>query len=247
MRRPILHAVRLNRLPALLAVALLAGCVSFPGSYPGSNRYPDDSYSRYPDTSAQASMQAEVFDVDHANRRFMVTPQQGYGSGTYPSYRRNEPVEFYYDSTASLYYRGQRMEVDGLEPGDGVRISYDDDGRTLWARTIEVTRNVRDGGYSSPSPSPSYPPPASSPGMDQYQLRGALTSVEPHNRVLRVRDGGGPEQWMRYDDRTTVDYRSQPYQPDQLQRGDVIRVQARQIGGVWHADAIWVERSISGN
>lgn len=221
---------------AVLAAVALTGCVSLPGGSPYGSGYPDN---RYPDPYGErtSTLQGDVYDVDHANRRFMVTTDgRGYDS-------RGQRIEFHYDANARLQYRGQFLAVDGLEPGDGVRVDYHDDGRRLWARQIEVTRNVRDG-YGQPTPpypDNPYPPAA---GSDLY---GSVTAVEPHNRVLRLRDGNQPEQWMRYDDATVVEYRGQRVYPDQLERGDLIRVQASRVGGVWQARRIVVERSVRGN
>lgn len=224
-------------IPAMLAAVALTGCVSIPGGSPYGRVYPDN---RYPDPYGErtSTLQGDVYDVDHANRRFMVTTDgRGYDS-------RGQRIEFHYDANTRLQYRGQFLAVDGLEPGDGVRIDYSDDGRQLWARQIEVTRNARDGyGQTTPSyPGNPYPPPAI--GSDLY---GAVTAVEPHNRVLRVRDGNQPEQWMRYDDGTVVEFRGQRVYPDQLERGDLIRVQASRVDGVWQARRIVVERSVRGN
>lgn len=221
---------------AVLLSAGLTGCLSVgmpQGGYPGSG-----AGSGYPDTRGQSVMQGSVYDVDHRNRRFMITADGGYASGG--GYQR--PVEFHYDGNTTLLYRGQRLAPDGLEPGDGVRIAYADDGRRLWARQIDVTHDVRGGGgYSGQTP---YPSSGSAlPG----DLRGTVTAVEPHNRVVRVRDGNGPEQWMRYDDTTVVEYQGQRYHPDQLERGDLIRVQAQRQGDVWTARSIVVERSVRGN
>ena len=50
---------------------------------------------------------------------------------------------------------------------------------------------------------------------------------------------------MVYDDRTTVEYQGRTYRPDNLQRGDIVRIQARQVGNnQWLAERIIVERSI---
>ena len=55
--------------------------------------------------------------------------------------------------------------------------------------------------------------------------------------------GGGLQ--VAYDARTTVEYQGRSYRPENLQRGDLVRVQARQVGynNQWLAERIYVERS----
>ena len=148
-------------------------------------------------------------------------------------------VEVFFDRNTPLYYQGRTQAIQNLERGDVVRVQTAQSGGRLWARTIEVVRNVRDGN-----------------GGSQYgnELRGAVGHVDPRARVIelnrddysnRDRDRyGGSGARVRYDDRTVVEYQGRRYRPENLERGDLVRIQARQTGNEWLAERIWVERSV---
>ena len=109
-------------------------------------------------------------------------------------------------------------------------------GNELWARQIEVVHNVRDGYGGGRYDGSQY-------GDD---LRGAVAFVDPRAQVVGINRGGysGRREQVRYDSRTLVEYRGRQVRPEQLEPGDVIRVQARRWGNGWLAERIWVERSV---
>src|SRR6185503_13066006 len=109
-------------------------------------------------------------------------------------------------------------------------------GREWWTRQIDVVRDVREGGSGYGD---TY---GSSYGND---LRGSVAYVDTRTRTIRL-DGAGyvSNAQVFYDDRTTVDYQGRSYRPENMQRGDVVRIQARQVGNnQWLAERIFVERS----
>lgn len=121
-----------------------------------------------------------------------------------------------------------------------IRVDVVQSGRELWARSIEVVRNVRDGGYGG-----GY-------GEDPYRggygsdLRGSVSFVDARARLIRL-DGGayGDNRQIAYDGSTTVEYQGRRYRPENLQRGDQVRIQARPMGNnQWLAVRIIVERSV---
>jgi len=140
-----------------------------------------------------------------------------------------------FDQRTQLYYQGQSYPVAGLERGDRIRIDATQSGGRWWARSIEVLQNVRDvqgGQYGQ---------------YGQYgnQLGGAVSFVDPRARVIAFTSGGysGATTQVRYDERTVVEYRGQLFRPENLERGDVVRIQARQSGSGWLAERIMVETS----
>ena len=99
------------------------------------------------------------------------------------------------------------------------------------ARSIEVLQNVRDvqgGQYGKYGP-----------------LGGAVSFVDTRARVIAFTSGGysGATTQVRYDERTAVEYRGQLLRPENLERGDVVRIQARQWNNEWLAERIVVETS----
>ena len=204
---------------------LLAGCAT-PGGYgypdgygyPGQG-YPDQGYPAY-----GAQLYGTVEGIDPGRARILLDVGERNG--------RMMRREVRYDRNTRLFYRGQQSAVEGLERGDVVRIEVVESGRELWARSIEVVHNVREGGYGG----------AYGPAGD---LRGSVAWVDTRARLIRLDSAGyGSGTQLAYDDRTIVEYRGRRYRPTDLQRGDQVSVRARQVGnGQWLAERITVERS----
>lgn len=73
-----------------------------------------------------------------------------------------------------------------------------------------------------------------------------MTSVDARNGLLYFTRGGysGSNDRVRFDQYTTVEYRGQRYRVDQLERGDVIRIEGRQLGNEFLAQRIIVDTSV---
>jgi hypothetical protein len=209
---------------------LLAGCVTGgygPGAgYPGQAGYPDQPYPD--DGRGSQALTGTVDGVDINGQRLLLIAQSS-------RYGGDSRMDVYFDRNTRLYYQGRAQAIEGLERGDVVRVDAVQSGGRLWARTIEVVQNVREGG-----------------GQYGNELRGAVGYVDPRARVIELDRGGygssyggGPDR-VRYDDRTLVEYQGRSYRPEDLERGDEVRVQARQFGNEWLAERIWVERSVRG-
>jgi hypothetical protein len=232
---------RLSRLrwllPALFAL-LLAGCATgglLGGGYPGSG-YPGSGYpGNHGGYGARQTLHGTVEHVDHRRNRIILS-QDRYGSR----------IELMYGRGTDLYYRGRRLPVEGLEPGDGIRVAATRSGGRWWARSIEVTYNVREGygGYRDRY------------GDDRHgdrhgygdQLRGEVLYVDPRAQVIGIGRGYGhygDHERIRYDYRTVVEYRGRRYRPANLERGDIVRIDLRRWGNGWIAERIRVERDVS--
>lgn len=208
-----------------LLMLLLTACVT-PGGYGPNTR---DGYGR-PDAGYPAQygnhLQGTVEGVDPRYGRIMVAVDN-------PRSGRAQRVEVRYDQRTRLFYQGRENAVEGLERGDVIRFDTIQSGRELYTRQIEVVHNVRDGSYGG----------GYGYGND---LRGSVALVDTRARLIRI-DGGGYGNVMQvyYDARTAVEYRGRSYRPDNLQRGDQVRIQTRQVGGnQWLAERIIVERSV---
>ena len=229
------------RLSLLAGAALaLSGCMSLGipggGNYPYPSPYPDSRYpdTRYPDSRYPAPSRGEqqvagqVDGVDHRNGRFTLRVESD-GYGAYGSVARpGSRIEVNYDQNTRLYYQGQMLSPSGLERGDRIRADLIQSGGRWWASGIEVTQDVRAGqagyGYGQP-------------------LGGAVSYVDTRNRILHFTSGGysGPVTQVRYDDRTRVEHRGRLLRVENLERGDVVRIEARPWGNQWIAERIIVE------
>ena len=208
---------------------LLTGCVT-PGSYGGSPGGYGDSPGGYgqpaPGYPSQygSQLQGTVERVDPGyNRIFVIMDDSRSG--------RSQRMEVRYDQRTRLVFEGRAQPIEGLERGDVIRMDVVQSGRELWARSIEVVRDVRGGGYG---------------GGYGNDLRGTVALVDTRARLIRLDGAGyGNDVQVSYDARTTVEYQGRSYRPENLQRGDLVRIQSRQVGNdQWLAERIIVERSV---
>ncbi|MGV8923446.1 MAG: DUF5666 domain-containing protein [Thermomonas sp.] len=206
---------------------LLTGCVT-PGGYgsaPGGYGQAGPGYPSQGDPSQYGTqLQGTVDGVDSGYNRIFVVIDD-------PRTGRVQRIEVRYDQRTRLTYQGREQSVEGLERGDVIRFEAVQSGREIWARSIEVVRNIRDGSYG---------------GGYGNDLRGSVAFVDTRARLIRLDGAGyGNNVQVGYDARTTVEYQGRSYRPENLQRGDLVRIQARQMGNnQWLAERIIVERSV---
>ncbi|MEO6383761.1 MAG: DUF5666 domain-containing protein [Thermomonas sp.] len=217
---------------ATSVLLLLTGCVTPGGSY-GS---PNGSYGGYPGGYGQSGqgypsqygsqLQGTVERMDPGYNRILVVVDDPRSGGA-------QRVEVRYDQRTRVVYQGREYSAEGLERGDVIRFDAVQSGRELLARSIEVVRNARDGGYGG--------------GYgNNNDLRGTVALVDARARLIHLEGAGyGSDMHLAYDARTTVEYQGRSYRPENLQRGDQVLIQARQVGNnQWLAERIIVERSI---
>ncbi len=226
------HSSLLRWSGLVLLLGLLSSCATL-GQFPGgmSQPYPDRPY---PDQYGANQLIGTVQGVDLNSRRVILATQ----GNSYGSSRR---VDLYFDQRTQLVYQGRAHPVEGLEAGDRIRVDAVQSNGRLYARTIEVLENVRDrsgGGYQD--------------GYgNQGDLRGTIGYIDTRARMIEIdRAGsggnyGGNRMRVRYDERTVVEYQGQRYRIESLERGDVVRIQARQSGNDWLAERVWVESDVS--
>lgn len=222
------NTIRSIALGLAASVLLLTGCVGpggygNPGGYGGNPGGYGQPAPRYPSQN-NCQLQGTVDGIDSSyNRIFLIVDQ--------PRTGRAQRTEVRYDQRTRLIYQGRAQPVEGLERGDVIRVNAEQSGRELWARSIKLVRNIRNGGY------------AGGPGNN---LRGSVVFIDTRARLIRL-DGAGPgnDVQVSYDARTTVEYQGRSYRPENLQRGDIVRIQARQrANNRWLAERIVVERSV---
>lgn len=238
------------------SVLVLGGCVS-PGGMTGSQGgygqggygqggYGQEGYgqpsSGYPSQYGNR-LQGTVEGVDSGYGRLLVFVDD-------PRSGREQQMEVRYDQRTRLIYQGRESAVEGLERGDVIRFDAQQSGGEIYARSIEVVRNVREGGYgggygNSDGYGNGYGNDyANGQGND---LRGSIDFVDPRAQVIRLAGAGagyGSDVQLAYDARTTVEYQGRSYRAENLERGDQVRVQARRVGNnQWLAERIVVERS----
>jgi len=140
-----------------------------------------------------------------------------------------------FDANTRVYYQGREYRPENLEPGDVVRMEIVGSGyQNVYARQIDVVESVR-------SRDDRYDPD------DVYSdrsLSGEVERVDTSRREVLIETSTG-DRMVAYDDRTRVLYRGQEYQPENLERGDVVRVEV--LDGrdrVPYADTIEVTQAL---
>lgn len=257
-----LTASRLLRRGASVGAAWLASLVLLAGCATGGYGAPSAGYppGGYPDSYAGAQVVGTVERVEPG----LIVLRDDRSGGI---------VQLGYDRATRLFYQGQELSVQGLERGDGIRVDTVRGDRGLWARNIEVVRNVRDGygqgGYGPDGYGPGdYGPGGYGPGdygqggygagdyANTAEVYGTVAYLDPRAGMLEIevapRAGGYPagphgyasRERVRYDYNTLVEYRGQRYRPEDLERGDLVRVQADRRGSEWLARRVIVERSV---
>lgn len=236
----ILRTSRFHWLLVTAAALLLAGCATggpyggggYGGGYGGGH-----GDSRPPGDYGAQTLYGTVRQMDPYRNRIILSPDRSGGH-----------IELLYDRGTDLYYRGRRLAVEGLEPGDGIRVAATRAGGRWWARSIEVTYNVREG-YGGHRDSHDDRYRGRYPDRYDYgQLHGEVLYVDPRAQVIGVGRGygrHGDHERIRYDYRTVVEYRGRRYRPADLERGDIVHIDLQRRGNGWIAGHIQVERDIS--
>lgn len=194
------HCRVFARAALIAAVLALSGCATGAlGGYPQGGQSPGSSYpgQQYPQQYPANQLIGTVQGVDAGAGRILLNTQSStYGGG-------GSRVEVYFDQRTQLAYQGQVYPVDGLEPGDEIRVDASQSGGRLWARSIEVLRNVRDGQGGAYGQGGGY--------SNSGDLRGEVGFVDTRSRTIELARGAvggnyGAVQRIRYDERTLVEY-----------------------------------------
>lgn len=213
-----LHSFR--SLTRSLAVALVAvaaaGCGTILG---GSDPAPPSDFERY--------RSGEIERVDTARREIVLDAEPGVETRLRGA---DDRLVVAYDERTRVVYRDEQYEPAALEPGDRVRVELQyAAGGDLYTPYVEVTESVQQRG-----------------GGDDLAgtVSGEVESVDDVRREIRVDTGAG-DLTVRYDDETTVLYQGREYRATALERGDLIRVDTRDIAGErWVVGSIDVLESV---
>lgn len=99
-------------------------------------------------------------------------------------------------------------------------------------------------------------------GNSNYEIRGTVESVDPNNQSIWLRnvDGyrsmlsnsgsgnnRGSEVRVYFDNQTTVEYQGRAYRPEDLERGDEVRVRVDESGNRLIASSMTVTHNVAGN
>jgi hypothetical protein len=170
-------------------------------------------------------------------------------SDVYRSSLRNDDdrLPIYYDDQTEVEYDGRTYQPSALEEGDRVVIDIDDTGTRLYARDIEVTYDVTSSDRDDDRYDDDYDEDEIS------ELRGTVRRVDQDRRLMELEDttwgyGSGREREdvieVYYTSSTVVEYDGRRYRPENLERGDEVRVDVRRDGSRYEADEIQVVQNV---
>lgn len=140
-----------------------------------------------------------------------------------------------YDRQTRVVFEGQEYRPENLEPGDVVRMDVAGNGyQALYVERIEVLESVSHRGDDRR-------------GDDRHGddvLSGEVERVDESRREIRIETSQG-DHLVRYDDRTRVHYRGETYSPENLEPGDLVRVETTESrGGETYADTVEVTEAV---
>ena len=219
---------------ALAGALLIAGCSSTLGDILGGG----DSRDPYP-RGEVGEVRATVDQVDTRNRIIYVENAQTYERNLRNASGR-EDLALYYDESTVVEYDGRSYRPQDLEPGDQIVAEVDESsGNRLLAERIEVVYDVSSSGGAQ---------------SDIYaDVRGFVRFVDTSDRTLELERVSWRRGFNRdyerggvvvidYDSSTTVEFQGRSYRPENLERGDEVDVQLRDLGNRLMAEEIIVVR-----
>jgi len=156
----------------------------------------------------------------------------------YRSALRNEDdrVALYYDDQTRVEFEGRSYEPEDLERGDRIAADVERNGSRLVASQIEVLSDISRGSGSSTG---SY-----------ADVRGFVRYVDTGDRTIELERAEVDRQFesdarngvvvLHYDADTRVEFEGRNYEPENLERGDEIEVEVRDLGSRLLAEEIVV-------
>lgn len=176
-------------------------------------------------TASSADIYGEVVDVDTRTQEIRV--DSTLSSSVVSNLRgQDDRIVFSYTSATQVTYQGRSYRPQDLESGDLVAV-YLDQGATRVADRIVVEESVQDrqGGAAS------------------NWIRGEVERVELRSQVLRVRTDQALER-IGYQDRTPVYYQGKEYRVEQLEEGDIVKVEVDRSSYGVEAQRVEVVQSV---
>ena len=237
---------------ALLAVSLLFGGCASGGIFGGDDDddnggYDNGDVDRGDDRNDNrvSEVRGRVDRIDTRDEIIYVE-----ASDVYRSSLRNDSGEIpiYYDDQTDVEYDGKTYEPTALEEGDRIVVDVEDTGNRLYARDIEVTYDVTAGDRDADNDRDD--------DRDEIsEVRGTVRWIDQDRRLMELEDtswgfGSDPNDRdddvveVYYDTSTVVEYDGRSYKPENLERGDEVRVDVRRSGSRYEADEIQVVENV---
>lgn len=232
---------------------ILGGGSSSGGSTSGGSSTGGTYDDRY-DTAG--NVRGTVERVDTVDRRIIVDREGTYDSrNNLRNGNEDDTVSLYYDDRTTVQYQGKTFRPQDLEAGDRILADVNETGGRLVVEDIEVLQDVSSNGSNG-----------STPGYDDQvrtsDVRGTISYIDTRERTLEIQTSGSSSNFssgstgsstgrsgvvlVHYDANTAVEYQGRSYKPENLERGDEVEVEIRDVGGRLMAEEILVVRDAQG-
>ena len=153
----------------------------------------------------------------------------------------DDELVLYYDDRTTVEHQGRTYRPADLEAGDRIMADVDSNGSRLMVEEIQVlydvTSNDTDDRYDDDNDNDN----------DVYdtrttELRGTVRYIDTRDRTLELEPTSGRSGVVvvHYDSSTIVEFEGRRYQPENLERGDRVEIEVRELNGRMIAEEILV-------
>jgi dipeptidyl aminopeptidase/acylaminoacyl peptidase len=225
---------RISFLAALVAAIVLTGCGSsgigdILGGSTGSGTSTDQSLTNVRGTVERVNTTERYIVVDREDSSYNLR-----NGG-------DDEVVLYYDDRTTVEHQGRNYEPNDLEAGDRILAEVDESGGRLRVDEIQVLYDVTGG--ASDNDNDDYA------DDDRYdndvrttELRGTVRYVDTRDQTLELEPSTGRSGLVvvHYDTSTIVEFEGRRYKPENLERGDQVEIEVRNLNGRMIAEEILV-------
>lgn len=227
---------RISFLAALVAALVLTGCGSsgigdILGGSTGTST--DDPYDQNIN-----NVRGTVERVNTTERYIVVDAEE-----TTSNLRNggDDEMVLYYDDRTTVEFQGRTFTPADLESGDRILADVDSNGSRLMVEEIQVLYDV------TSNTTDDYDDDRYDDDNDPYdtrttEVRGTVRYVDTREQTLELEPSTGRSGLVvvHYDTSTIVEFEGRRYKPENLERGDRVEVEVRELNGRMIAEEILV-------
>jgi hypothetical protein len=243
-------------LAPLVAATLLAGCGStgvgdILGGGSTSDRNDDGTYDQRID-----NVRGTIESVNTRDRTIIVDAE----STGYSSNLRNggDEVVLSYDDSTTVEFQGRTFRPEDLERGDRILAEVDSSYRSNTSFRVQEIQVLYDvsGGTGSTSGNGGYNDTYND-SLGDRDIRGTVRYIDTRDRTVEIQTSSSARGFssgstgstgstssgvvvVHYDSQTVVEFEGRRYEPENLERGDEVEVEVREVGGRLMAEEILV-------
>jgi hypothetical protein len=239
----------------LVAATLLAGCGStgigdiLGGGSSTGDRNDDGTYDQRID-----NVRGTIESVNTRDRTIVVDAE----STGYSNNLRNggDEVVLSYDDSTTVEFQGRTFRPDDLERGDRILAEVDSSSRSSSSFRVQEIQVLYDVSGGNGSTNDGYNDNDSyNDSLADRDVRGTVRYIDTRDRTVEIdtsssargfSSGGSTGSTssgvvvVHYDSQTVVEFEGRRYQPENLERGDEVEVEVREVGGRLMAEEIQV-------